>query len=90
MTKLKRLQRLSDELTTENESRKQADPELQELTGRGHILIRCGTCGKHDLMENWIKTTVFGDLPPGEYQCPNCGNAIRKCWGYVESIPARL
>lgn len=41
------------------------------------INITCG-CGHTDDLLNFTRTPVFGDLPPGQFQCPSCGAAWRR------------
>lgn len=42
------------------------------------IQITCGACGRPSGFQRWIRTEVFGDLPPGEFQCPRCMRAFRR------------
>jgi transposase len=37
----------------------------------------CGQCGHHDDLMAFTTTPVFGDLPPGQFQCPVCSHAIK-------------
>lgn len=40
-------------------------------------------CGHVDDLDAFCRTTICGDLPPGEFQCPQCGYAFkRKEGGY--------
>lgn len=39
--------------------------------------IAC-SCGHKDSLDNFCKTPVFGELPPGQFQCPGCGAAWKR------------
>lgn len=42
------------------------------------ITITCGECRKASDALTWCERPISGDLPSGEYQCPNCGYAFRR------------
>jgi hypothetical protein len=65
------------------------DTKVKELCMYGHVLMKC-KCGNYDTMDSFCRTPVFGELPAGEFQCPSCGAAVRKCFGCLEKIPSRL
>lgn len=35
-------------------------------------------CGHSDDLDNFCRTVLYGDLPPGEFQCPQCGYAFKR------------
>lgn len=37
--------------------------------------INCGHCGHKGEFDTFTRTTIGGDLPKGQYQCPECGAA---------------
>ena len=37
-----------------------------------------GPCGHTAPFDEWTRTPVSGDLPPGQFQCPVCGRAFRR------------
>lgn len=39
--------------------------------------ISCGSCGHNSDFYEFTTTPIFGDLPPGQFQCPKCQTAIR-------------
>ena len=41
------------------------------------INITC-SCGHTNDLLAFTSTLVFGDLPPGQFQCPKCGIAWRR------------
>lgn len=45
------------------------------------ISLSCGACGNVGEFDRFCRTPVYGDLPPGQFQCPACGFA----WRRVES-----
>ena len=51
------------------------------------IKMRCGACGHEDLMERFCGTPVYGELPPGIFQCPACTVAVRRKQGRPEVYP---
>lgn len=46
-----------------------------------YAMITCGHCGHQDDFDAFTRTPVFGDLPKGVIQCPNCGIATEKRHG---------
>ena len=51
------------------------------------IKVRCGACGHEALMDLFIRTPVYGELPPGIFQCPACTVAVRLKQGCPEVYP---
>jgi hypothetical protein len=58
------------------------------------IFITCGHCQQVAPAEAWTRREIAGDLPPSEYQCPNCGRAFRRRASprlvHLDPIPTRL
>ena len=59
--------------------------------------ITCGVCHVATDAMAWRETTISGELPPEEYQCPSCGYAFKRertgnVWKPIQcvQIPARL
>ncbi len=52
------------------------DAEIHAARSHG-IMIKCGECGYQSGMTAFCETDS-GDLPPTDYQCPNCRVTIRK------------
>lgn len=50
----------------------------REMLGRGWITVTCGRCGHQADVDLWTRTTVQGELPPGQFQCPGCRLAFRR------------
>lgn len=42
------------------------------------MTVTCGKCGQAADIDEWTNTPVAGPLPPGVYQCPNCGFAFQR------------
>ena len=40
--------------------------------------ITCGKCRQASPALSWTERPISGDLPPGEFQCPQCGDAFRR------------
>jgi ribosomal protein S27E len=49
--------------------------------------ITCGDCGHAADMDEWTRTSVYGELPINQYQCPNCGRAFVRKVGHGELMP---
>ena len=41
-----------------------------------YCMLTCG-CGHRADMFDFCHTPVYGDLPPGQFQCPKCNQAIK-------------
>ena len=42
------------------------------------IFITCGHCHQVAPAEAWTRREIGGELPPQEFQCPNCSTAFRR------------
>lgn len=68
-----------------------------EAYGPSLCNVRCA-CGHSADLEQFTRTAVFGWLPPGEFQCPECARAWKvvkgrvtiTSWGTVLDEPNRL
>jgi hypothetical protein len=58
------------------------------------IFITCGHCQQVAPAEAWTSREIGGDLPPREFQCPNCTRAFRRrstpSLVHLDPIAARL
>ena len=43
----------------------------------GYVNLTC-SCGHSDDFDNFTRTPLYGDLKPGEFQCPACGSAWKR------------
>lgn len=90
-----KLQKMFWELTQEEQEARmqQALKQLSIISASG-IGMTCGSCGHFDDMSRFISTPVWGDLPPNQFQCPKCHEAIerrnRDGWIELATITARL
>jgi DNA-directed RNA polymerase subunit RPC12/RpoP len=63
--------------------------------GEGEMIqITCAHCGKPSGFTAWTTTSIFGDLPKDEFQCPKCSHAFARRrtgreWFYpqIELVP---
>ncbi len=51
------------------------------------IMMVCGECGYKSGLSAFCETDIYGELPPNEYQCPNCQYAFRKVLKQKYSYP---
>jgi hypothetical protein len=58
------------------------------------ITISCARCGKASDFGRWVERPVSGPLPPGQFQCPECGAAFRKVatggWKFIRDERGRI
>jgi len=47
----------------------------------GYINVTCGACNHTADLDEFCRTPIFGELPPGEHQCPACGIAFKRKMG---------
>jgi len=43
-----------------------------------YLYITCGRCKKMAPAEVWTAREISGPLPPGQFQCPECGYAFQR------------
>lgn len=66
-----------EEMALEREKMAEARRRLERMAESG-IGISCGGCGHFDDASKFTTTAVFGELPPGQFQCPKCGWAVER------------
>lgn len=44
----------------------------------GFINVTCGSCGHTADLDEFCRTSLFGELPRGEHQCPACNYAFKR------------
>jgi hypothetical protein len=58
------------------------------------IFITCGHCQEVAPAEAWTRRELGGELPPREFQCPNCNRSFRRretpTLVHLDPIAARL
>lgn len=42
-----------------------------------YCMLTCGDCGHKGDLFDFTYTPLFGSLPKGQYQCPECATAIQ-------------
>jgi hypothetical protein len=72
-----------------NDERPPCDPRAVKICSYGGVAMTC-RCGHVAPMDDFCRTPVFGDLPAGIYQCPECGVAVDVRHGKIETCEARL
>lgn len=50
--------------------------------------ITCGSCGHTGSIDDFCRTSVFGELPKNQYQCPGCQLAIERRMGEARLLPS--
>ena len=49
---------------------------IADITGPSMMALTCGKCGHTADFEEFCRTPITGELPPGTHQCPYC----RRAW----------
>lgn len=89
---LRRLVRLGLNKTPEEIEAKaarmdEARARLQKMASSG-VGLSCGACGHFDDMARFTATSVFGELPRNQFQCPACGWSVERKHGKPTVYPS--
>ena len=62
----------------------------QKGSAMAWMKVKCGHCGQDADIDAWTSTLIYGELPPGRYQCPHCGTAFKRQIGPSEVWNGRI
>ena len=76
-----------EELASEAAQMSEARRRLGKMAESG-VGMSCGGCGHFDDLARFTTTTVFGELPRNQFQCPACGWAVERRMGQATVRPS--